>query len=81
MDLREEIAKAAYYLYERSGWLHGMDTEHWLEAERLVTARLDQKAGATARETAVPGPPATRKNKAIKRRVKPGVRPGAKARP
>ncbi len=81
MDLREEIARAAYYLYERSGWLHGRDEEHWLEAERSVMGRLEQRAGEAVRDTAVDAPPATRKNKAIKRRVKPGAKPGAKARP
>ena len=53
MDLREEIARAAYYLYERSGWLHGRDTEHWLEAERQVRGRLKQRAGEAVKETAV----------------------------
>lgn len=80
MDLREEIARAAYYLYERSGWLHGRDTEHWFEAERLVMGRLEQKSGEAAMETAVPAPPA-KKNKAVRRRAKPGAKPGAKARP
>ncbi len=77
MDLREEIAKAAYYLYERSGWLHGSDTEHWLEAERQVMGRLEQRVGEAVKETAVSAPPA----KKIRRRDKQGAKHGVKMRP
>ncbi len=80
MGLHEEIARAAYYLYERSGWLHGRDEEHWLEAERSVTGRLKQKAGEAVKEVAAPAPPA-RKKMAIRRLARPGAKPGAKARP
>jgi hypothetical protein len=38
-DLHEEIAKVAYELFERDGRRHGLDKEHWLEAERIVKAR------------------------------------------
>ena len=41
--LREQIARKAYELYENRGWVHGLDTEDWLEAERLVLA--ETKAG------------------------------------
>ena len=34
--LRERITRKAYELYEKRGWDHGLDTEDWLEAERLV---------------------------------------------
>jgi len=34
--LRERIALKAYELYEKRGWVHGLDTEDWLEAERLI---------------------------------------------
>ncbi|MBI3995947.1 MAG: DUF2934 domain-containing protein [Nitrospirae bacterium] len=34
--LRERIAQKAYELYEKRGGVHGLDTEDWLEAERLV---------------------------------------------
>lgn len=43
--LREQIALKAYDLYEKRGWAHGLDTEDWLEAERLVLAEI--KAVAT----------------------------------
>ncbi len=39
MDLREEIAKLAHELYEKSGRIAGRETENWLEAERIVLAR------------------------------------------
>jgi hypothetical protein len=42
-NIREEIAKAAYELYEKSGSIQGRDMNHWLEAEKIVTAR--QKKG------------------------------------
>jgi len=47
MDLNEEIAKVAYELFERDGRQNGKDREHWLEAERIVTARRGEpkKAG------------------------------------
>jgi hypothetical protein len=32
MDIHEEITKKAYYLYEQSGRIHGLDLENWLEA-------------------------------------------------
>ncbi len=46
-DLHEEIAKAAYELFERDGRRHGLDKEHWLEAERIVKARHEPKQEAS----------------------------------
>ena len=34
--LHQQIAERAYILYERSGFQHGKDLEHWLEAEQQV---------------------------------------------
>lgn len=34
--LHQQIAERAYLLYERSGFQHGKDVEHWLEAERQI---------------------------------------------
>ena len=39
MDLKDEIEKVAYELFERDGREHGKDREHWLEAEEIVKAR------------------------------------------
>lgn len=40
-DLREEIAKLAYEIFEREGRVHGRDLDHWLEAERIVLSRYE----------------------------------------
>ncbi|MEP6934650.1 MAG: DUF2934 domain-containing protein [Nitrospirota bacterium] len=34
--LHRRIAQRAFQLYEESGFRHGNDVEHWLEAERQV---------------------------------------------
>lgn len=44
MSLYDEIARAAYELYEKSGRLDGKDSENWLEAEKIVLARNAQRA-------------------------------------
>lgn len=44
LALYERIAQKAYELYEKRGWVHGLDTEDWLEAERLVL--VETKAAA-----------------------------------
>lgn len=43
MDLYEEIAKVAYEIYEKSGYIEGRDLDNWLEAERIVKARLEEE--------------------------------------
>lgn len=40
MDLYEEIAKVAYEIYEKSGYIEGRDLDNWLEAERIVMAYI-----------------------------------------
>ena len=39
MNIREEIAKVAYDLYEKSGCITGRDFQNWLDAERIVLTR------------------------------------------
>jgi len=39
MNLHKEIAKIAYILYEKSGYINGKDFENWLDAERIVLTR------------------------------------------
>jgi len=52
MDLYEEIAKVAYEIYEKSGYIEGRDLDNWLEAERILMARIakekksEKKTGA-----------------------------------
>ncbi len=80
MSLREEIRRAAYYLYEKGGWMHGNDTEHWYEAERIVMESKKKGPGGAAKvkEAATPRPTAGRK-KATGRQGKPRL--GVKTRP
>jgi hypothetical protein len=47
-SLREQIALKAYELYERRDWAHGLDTDDWLEAERLVLAETKAAAKTAA---------------------------------
>lgn len=43
MNLYEEISKAAYELYEKSGRVGGRDLDNWLEAEKIVRRRSASK--------------------------------------
>jgi hypothetical protein len=43
MDLKEEIRKVAYELYEKSGRREGCEFGNWLEAEKIVLARRAQE--------------------------------------
>ena len=49
MDMQDEIAKAAYELYEQNGCVQGSDLENWLNAEKIVAARYGQTAGKPVR--------------------------------
>lgn len=40
MDVNDEIAKVAYELYKKSGYIPGCDMENWLKAEKIVKIRL-----------------------------------------
>lgn len=61
-DLREEIGKVAYELFERDGRRHGLDKEHWLEAERIVKARHKAKPEAKVpKKKASPKPTGAKK--------------------
>jgi hypothetical protein len=51
MDLYEEIAKVAYELYEKSGYIDGRDLDNWLEAERVVMARLTEEKKKSEKKT------------------------------
>lgn len=39
-DMRDEIAKVAYNLWEKSGRIQGREVENWVEAERIVMVRF-----------------------------------------
>jgi len=38
INFHEEIAKVAYGLYEKNVMSRGHELDHWLEAERIITA-------------------------------------------
>ncbi|HET7288950.1 MAG TPA: DUF2934 domain-containing protein [Thermodesulfobacteriota bacterium] len=38
-SVQDKIARVAYELYEKSGYVHGRDVEHWIEAERIVLGK------------------------------------------
>ena len=66
MNMHEEIEKAAYYLYEKSGRAGGRDLENWLEAEKAVSAIHAKKelAAPTAKQVKeVAGSPAEKAKK------------------
>ena len=68
MDIHEEIEKAAYELYEKSGRAGGRDLENWLEAEKAVKARHSRKelAASTAKVAVIA---AEKVKKAVKETV------------
>lgn len=39
VNIRDEIARVAHELYQKSGYIPGRDLENWLEAERIVKSR------------------------------------------
>ncbi|KPK01222.1 MAG: hypothetical protein AMK71_06410 [Nitrospira bacterium SG8_35_4] len=39
MNLHDEIAKVAYDIYQKSGYIGGLDVENWLDAEQIVLMR------------------------------------------
>jgi hypothetical protein len=69
MDLYNKIAKVAYELYEKNGCLCGRDLEHWLEAEKIVMARLaeQEKKKEKGRVTSEKKPTAKTKKTAVKK--------------
>ncbi|BCJ90923.1 hypothetical protein IZ6_16580 [Terrihabitans soli] len=40
LDRHEKIQTRAYALWEKMGYPHGADWDHWLEAEKLVDSEL-----------------------------------------
>ncbi len=44
-DLKEEIARVAYEIYEQRG-IPGMEMENWLEAERMVLEKLPARSSS-----------------------------------
>lgn len=65
MELYEEIARVAYELYEKSGYVEGRDLDNWLEAERIVKARLAEEEKKKSGKKS-----ATKARKTTKRKTK-----------
>ena len=43
-SIHDEIAKAAYKLYEKEGSVHGDDLRDWFEAENIVMEKHEKHA-------------------------------------
>jgi len=52
-DLKDEIAKVAYEIYEQKG-ISDLDEENWQEAERIVLERLSVREPSKAAKKPVP---------------------------
>ncbi|MCE5312790.1 MAG: DUF2934 domain-containing protein [Nitrospiraceae bacterium] len=50
MDMRKEIARKAYEIYERNGRSEGRDMDNWLEAERIVMSMMKSGIDSNAPE-------------------------------
>jgi hypothetical protein len=50
-NLCEETVKVASELYDRSGRVEGRDLDNWLEAERIVRARMSMNNNNLCEET------------------------------
>jgi hypothetical protein len=64
MDLYEEIAKVAYELYGKSGYIDGRDLDNWLEAERIVMSRLAKEQKKSEKK------PETKAKKTVRKKTK-----------
>jgi len=67
MTRQEEIARAAYELYEKSGCAAGRDEENWLEAEKkiLAASKPVKKRRAVKRAPLATAPKKRRVSKSI----------------
>jgi len=52
-DLKEEIARVAYEIYEQTR-IPGLEVENWLKAERIVLERLSVREPSKAAKKLVP---------------------------
>ncbi len=68
--MNDEIAKVAYELFERDGRQDGKDQEHWLEAEKIVKARLAAQGAKRSQKVAPPKKAAAKGDVAVKKREK-----------
>lgn len=67
-NLKDEIAKVAYEIYEQKG-ISGLDEDNWFEAERIVLERLSVREPSKAAKKPFP----SRKKSATTRKKKSGM--------
>jgi hypothetical protein len=67
-DLKEEIARVAYAIYEQMG-ISGREVENWLEAERIVLERLSVREPSKLAKKLAP----SRKKGGTKKKKKTGT--------
>ena len=71
MDLYDEIARVAYELYEKSGYIQGCDREHWLKAEKIVMVHLaEREKKKEDKKIKSDKKPATKPKKTAKKKTK-----------
>lgn len=71
MDLYDEIARVAYELYEKSGYIQGCDREHWLKAEKIVMVHLaEREKKKEEKKIKSDKKPATKPKKPAKKKTK-----------
>jgi hypothetical protein len=71
MNLFDEIARVAYELYERDGYIQSRDLDHWLEAEKIVMARMaEEEKKKEEKKLKSEKKPATKTKKTAKRKTK-----------
>lgn len=58
MDIKKEIEKVAYELYEKDGRQDGKDMEYWLQAEKIVHNRSNRAVDPKKMEKAQKPAPA-----------------------
>ena len=69
MKRHKEIQQLAHELFEKSGRVHGRELDHWLEAERTISAR-EADMHATVSKTASPGKQIVQRSDLTKPRAK-----------
>jgi hypothetical protein len=82
MNLFNEIAKVAYELYEKNGYIQSRDLDHWIEAEKIVIARLaeEEKKKEEKKIKSEKKPVAEEEKKREKEKVQSEKKPPAKTK-
>jgi len=71
MDLYEKIARIAYELYEKNGYIQGCDLDHWLEAEKIVMVRLaEEEKKKEEKKIKSEKKPATKPKKTVRKKTR-----------